>query len=144
MDINAAFPSDFLKTNDLQGREVPVTIDRVEMQEVGPDKELLPVVYFRNKVKGMVLNKTNSHTISDLYGSETNNWAGQKIILWPTQTDFGGRQVACIRVKIVVPAAANPVPPLQRPPAQPIDAGEGYAEQPPAKDAFLDDSSVPF
>ena len=58
MDINAAFPGEFLKAADLQGRQAAVVIDRVEMQKVGDDHK--PVAYFQGKDRGLVLNKTNA------------------------------------------------------------------------------------
>jgi hypothetical protein len=103
MDMNQVFPGNHLKATDLQGREVTVTIHEIVMEEVGSEQEEKPVVYFLGKQKGLVLNKTNNQTIMDLYGSESDNWIGQKIVLFPTQTDFGGKQVPCIRVKISAP-----------------------------------------
>ena len=99
MDINGAFPSDYLKAADLQGREVTVTMQSVQMQELGSEQK--PILFFEGKDKGLVLNKTNANTIADMFGPETDAWRGNRIVLFPTQTDFQGRQVACIRVKIL-------------------------------------------
>ncbi len=97
MDINSAFPSTYLKAADLQGRSVDVNIAKVSMEDVGDDHK--PVVYFMGKDKGLALNKTNSNAIAMMYGGETNNWSGQPISIYPTETEFGGKVVACIRVK---------------------------------------------
>ena len=69
MNINGAFPSNFIKAADLQGSEPIVTIKSVEFEPVGQEKEMKPVVYFVNKEKGMVLNKTNANTIATLTGT---------------------------------------------------------------------------
>ena len=98
MDINQAFPSKYLKASDLNGNEVNAVMDRVEMAEFD-DGEPKPAVHFKNASKAFVLNKTNANTIVDIYGPNTDNWTGKPITLYPTYTDFQGRQVACVRVK---------------------------------------------
>jgi len=61
MKIGAAFPGQFIKAADLQGKRVSVVIDRVEMEDIGGETK--PVVHFRNKERGLVLNKTNANAI---------------------------------------------------------------------------------
>ena len=99
MDINSSFPSDWLKAADLQGRAIVATMSHVNMEEIGGDKK--PVLYFQGKDKGLVLNKTNANAIAEIYGGETNGWAGQAIEVRPDKTDFQGRRVDCIRVGAV-------------------------------------------
>lgn len=100
MNINDAFPSNYLKASDLGDASPVVTIDRVEHEPVGRDKEMKAVLYFQGKTKGMVLNKTNAKKISELIGSpETDEWAGFKVKIFATTTEFGGETVECIRVK---------------------------------------------
>ena len=91
MDMNTVFPSKFLRASDLQDRAVNVTIDRVEMGDIADDT-VKPVVYFVGKEKGLVLNKTNTKTISNLYGGESDDWAGKSITIYPTETDFQGER----------------------------------------------------
>lgn len=98
MDINAAFPSTYLKAADLQGRNVPVIIEYVEMEDIGGDHK--PVIHFKGKERGLVLNKTNASTIAQMHGSDTDGWAGKSITLFASQTDFQGRSVPCIRVRL--------------------------------------------
>ena len=98
-DIRNAFPSKYLKANDLQGREVSLTISHiVDSEEVGQDQHK-PVIYFKDKQKGLVLNKTNASTIQGLYGHETDNWPGKEIVLYPTVVDFRGTPTDTIRVR---------------------------------------------
>lgn len=104
MNINSAFPSTYLKASDLPPGGVVVTIDRVEIEPIGRDKELKPCIYFVGKEKGVVLNKTNSKKIMELVGSpDTEEWAGIQITLYPTETEFSGETVECIRVKSAAP-----------------------------------------
>jgi hypothetical protein len=97
---------EFLFAFDLGGREVTVTIDRctggVIVGEQGR-KSKKPMLTFVGKQKKLALNKTNGKIIASLYGTETNNWAGKSIIIYPTTTTFGSETVECIRVKPIVP-----------------------------------------
>ena len=105
MDMNSAFPSDYLRASDLNG-DTTVAMDRVEMVELGSEHK--PVLHFVGCDKGLVLNKTNTNTICGLYGPSSEAWQGQKVTLFPTQTDYQGRQVECIRVRVGRPAPAVP------------------------------------
>jgi len=111
MNINSAFPSKYLKAGDLNGVAVPVTIREVKMEEVGRDKESKPVVYFMNKEKGVVLNRVNTKKIAEIAGSnDTEDWGGTVIALYPSETEFAGETVECIRVKAPKAAAPKPKP----------------------------------
>ena len=126
MNIDNAFPSNYLKASDLGDNQPVVTIDRIEVEAVGRDKEMKPIVYFRGKEKGLVLNKTNGRKIAELLGSkDTDDWAGCQIRIYATETEFGGETVECIRVKAVGTATQKPKPA-------------------PAPVTELDDDSVPF
>ena len=51
------------------------------------------------------MNVTNSHRIAINLGTdEMDDWAGRSITIYPTMTEFGGKQVDCIRVKEEMPA----------------------------------------
>jgi len=111
MDINAAYPSAFLKAADLQGKKITVTIDRVEMSDMGDGKDQKPVVYFVNKERGLALNKTNANMIVEIIGSsETDTWSGHRIAIYSTKVDFQGRRVDAIRVDF--PKGSQPPPPV--------------------------------
>jgi len=102
MKINDVFPSKYLSAADLDGKTVKVVIEDVKMEEIGEGDNVVDkaVMYFRGKQKALVLNKTNWNTISDIHGEDTDSWGGGEILLFPTQTEFQGRAVACIRVKL--------------------------------------------
>lgn len=101
MNINSAFPSRFWKTTDLNGEEFQMTIEKVVVETVDDDThEQKPVVYFDGHEKGLVLNRTNANAIADILGEETDNWIGHKIIVYPARTNFKGRQVDCLRVRV--------------------------------------------
>jgi hypothetical protein len=98
MRISRAFPSEYLRSTDPQGRRVPVKISRLEMRDVG--EEAKPVLYFEGKDKGLILNKTNSNTIAAVFGDETDDWQGAEIILYETMVEFQGRRVSAIRCDV--------------------------------------------
>lgn len=136
-DINDAFPSNYLKASDLGDDNVLVTIDVVKFEEFDGDngeKERRPIVYFRGKKKGLVLNKTNARKIADLLQeSNTDRWNGGQIKLYATETTFQGRATPCIRVK----QAALPTRTEQAryPPPPPVEEREPGME---------DDTDIPF
>jgi hypothetical protein len=109
MDINKMFSSKFLRATDVDEmadentQTAVVTIDRVEMAEVGQDQQEKPVVYFRGIEPGMVLNKTNATSIAKLLGNNTDEWTGKAIGLFTTEVDFSGQQVLAIRVRLKLP-----------------------------------------
>lgn len=112
MNIDSAFPSQYLKASDLGNSQPVVTIARVTTEEVGRDRERKPVVYFEGKEKGVVLNKTNANKIASLVGSRnTDDWKGKAIRLYATETEFGGETVECIRVKSATLPTASTAPP---------------------------------
>jgi hypothetical protein len=114
MKIGEAFPGQYLKAQDLGNARVPVTIDRVEMEDIGGDHKA--VLYFQGKEKGLVLNKTNSSTITELAGTdETDDWRGTRVILFKTRTEYQGKRVDCIRID-EAPIQGRPAPPAPPPP----------------------------
>ncbi|WP_428938858.1 hypothetical protein [Fontivita pretiosa] len=107
MNIKQAFPSKFLKAADLDGDRV-LTIRSVAIEDVGTDRtEEKPVVSFQEIEQRLVLNRTNADTIADLYGADTDEWAGRQIILTPSETDFAGKRVPCIRIRTRAPGGAT-------------------------------------
>lgn len=111
MNINQAFPSDYLKAADLGGRAHKLLMGQLTSEKIGNDQR--PVLHFQNAGKGLVLNRTNANTIVSMYGEETDNWFGQSITIFPDQTDYQGRRVDCIRIKMeynVQPQPGMPQP----------------------------------
>jgi hypothetical protein len=110
MLISQEFPSAYLKSDDLKGKEIKLIMARVEREKIGEDHR--PVLYFRGTDKGLVLNKTNSFKIKESYGDDTIEWEGQPIILFSIMTDFQGKTVPGIRVR--APTAKEMRPFTQR------------------------------
>ena len=107
MRLKEAFPSKWLKADDLGGRSHLVTIDRVTQEEVGQgaDAELKLILYFAGKQKGVVLNRTNANSIAAKHGDDTDDWGGAEVELYPEMVTFQGKTAPAIRIRIPVPAA---------------------------------------
>jgi hypothetical protein len=118
MKIGSAFPGTYLKASDLQGRRVQVTIERVEMEDIGGDQK--PVIHFRGKDRALVLNKTNANSVWGINGSDdTDDWPGTVVVLYPSKTDFQGKRVDCIRID---PPDTSARPQSRREPTPPADS----------------------
>ena len=102
MELNDIFSSDSLKATDLRS-ETPVTIESCEVKDFDDGSKI--ILRFVGADKSLICNKTNARTIADMYGTNTDGWVGKVITLFPTQTDYNGRQVACIRVKLGPPTS---------------------------------------
>ena len=160
-NIDRMFPSRYLKVGDLDGREIILTMKEVKMENVGQAKESKPVLYFRGAGKGMVLNVTNSKRIATFVGSpDTDDWPGHKVCLYPTETEFAGETVECIRVKDPNKRKAAPEPESEPPvkkagrkkvvkttepePDDELPAAVVAAPEPPEEDFDPDDKEIPF
>ena len=77
--MDDAFPSAFVKADQIT-QPVEVVIDRVELHEF--DEGNKPVVYFRGKDAGVVLNKRRFASLVELCRSEeSDDWAGHPVVL---------------------------------------------------------------
>ncbi len=132
MKISAAFPSQYLKCADLNGKPWDMKIRTVVLEDLGQgnDKEEKPVAFFHNAQKGLVLNRTNANTIVKAYGDDTGNWTGKDIQVFPTTTEFKGETVDAIRVRVVQ--------------AQPDEQPEAKPNGAPMADSELDDEIPDF
>lgn len=111
------FPSKHLKATDLNNKEVRVTIARVEREKLGED--MRPVLYFKGKEKGVALNKGNTTTLVEAFGRNANDWFGHDVILLSVWTDYQGKPVQGIRIR--VPSARDAAPAPRR--EDPISSG---------------------
>ena len=103
MQANDLCPSPHLEAADLADAEKVVTIRGVDFHDVGEERAKKGVVYFQEFARAMVLNRTNLKRIVALHGNDTDSWPGKRITLYPSETDFGGRTVPCIRVREEAP-----------------------------------------
>lgn len=106
MKASDAFPSKYLASTDLGGKNARVTISHVQMEELKArdgKTENKMIIYFRGKTKGMVCNKTNGKTLIAAFGDETDDWAGNEVILFTVMTDVGGETKEGLRLRTPQP-----------------------------------------
>lgn len=147
------FASGTIKAEDLQGKDVTLTIRSSEMKMFEGDnggKEKKIAIQFLKTDKELICNKTNRDIIVALHGDETDDWIGKKVTLYPTRVQFGPKMVWAIRIR--EPGGFPTTPQAQAAPAtayaQPAPPPQaGYAQAgyvPPAGFAHPDDDDIPF
>lgn len=128
MRMRDALPGRYLTGDDLD-EAVVVTIDRVVLESFRDPRTRVearkPVMYFQRAKRGLIVNRTNWRAVSDLYGDESDNWPGKRIVLAPMMVDAYGKQTKAVRVRPVRPAASQPEPQAR----EPVAAEPGRLEQ---------------
>ena len=141
-------PSKYVSASDLRGREVVVTIKKIEprhkIEVDGGKKEAKVLVLFAETDKGWLLNITCSKVIQGIYGRDPREWIGKLITIFPTTCEAFGETVECIRVKAGIPAPKQSSK-KQEPPPEPTrmkEDGDQFGEPRPEDDdgAFSDDA----
>lgn len=106
---------ELLYAHDLDGRDVTITIEKVvggTVQGENNKKSKKPLVHIKGKLKKLALNATNCKVIEALLGTpDPAEWAGARITLFPTTTEFGGKTVDCIRIRPTHPKASKSAKP---------------------------------
>jgi hypothetical protein len=134
MKISDLFPSRYMKASDLNGREVRLKINYIQIEDIGQEPK--PVMHFVDKQKGLTLNKTNARILIAAYGDDADLWQDRDVILCPTMVDFRGTPTQAIRIKI--PPAAGGAAMLNRVPGNQPPSAPATADGP----EYLDD--IPF
>ena len=110
MNINTAFPSKYVKSAEIPEEGISLRIDRIEFDDVDGKGTRKPVLYFSKAKKGLVLNVTNSKKIASVLGTaETDEWVGQVVTLYRSETEYAGETVDCIRVRAAKNGKPAPV-----------------------------------
>jgi hypothetical protein len=116
MRIGDAFPSRYLKASDIpldqDGNSTTLVLTikdvRVETLGQGPDADQKPVLYFRETDKGLVVNKTNAKTLTELFKTDdTDEWIGKRVGLFVMEVQFQSDLVPSIRVKKKAPTGPS-------------------------------------
>ena len=131
-------PNDYIAAIELKGRDVTLTIAKVERKELkmaGGEKDMCAVVHFRETPKMLILNKTNASSLVVLYGSQANDWTDKRVTIYPTKVPCGRETVDAIRIREKVPPAKGAAPSKAPDPApdeadtgRPIERGESVSE----------------
>ncbi len=103
MDMSKTIESKYIKASDLKGRTVKVAIDSVSMEDLsqeGKPPEVKAVVRLRDRNKAWVLNRTNTTSLIKFFGSESNDWSGKEVELFPVGVSVNGEDKEGIRCKL--------------------------------------------
>lgn len=95
-NVDDIYPSKWMRAADLRGSSHQVAIQDVDTGTIGEKQQL--ILELRGGWKPLGLNKTNAQAIADVFGSDTDDWIGQEVVLFPTRVDFQGKMVDAIRV----------------------------------------------
>ncbi len=131
-EVTDIFTSTHLSCADLKNAEVTLRIAAVEVREFDNDgkKVSKPVITFEGYSKTFVVNRTNSTMIVEITGkTNTDQWIGSWITLFPTMVPYGSRTVEAVRVRAASLAqlSAASQAPIQTTPAaavQPVTQQE--------------------
>ena len=97
MNVLEMYRSSYLKSDDLNGQAFCFTITDCSAEKVGEGEKRL-VLAFLEVSSLMILDRTNTNMLAELYGPETSEWRGKVIKLAPSTTLFLGEIVKYIRI----------------------------------------------
>ena len=108
----ALFASDYDKSKYLRAEDIKqdkkfrikAVTEEVFDREGGKERKL--VLWFSNDDRGLVLNKSNNRTLRGAFDDDTAGWVGKVIAVFPMMTEFRGKMVNALRVRIPPPKEA--------------------------------------
>jgi hypothetical protein len=80
-------PSPHLSSDDLRGPdgeyfELELTIKSFQKHEVGEKKEIKGVIFFEERSRGMVINRTNVKRLAALHGNNLDELIGKRVTVY--------------------------------------------------------------
>ena len=111
-DIRTMFESKYVGAWDLLGKDLTVTIERIQggvVEGEGGRKDKAPLIWFKGAKKPMVCNKTNMKTLHSLFGTfSAKGLVGKRITLYATTCKGArGGMVDCVRIRPNAPGAGK-------------------------------------
>lgn len=110
MLVSDIFDSKYIKSADLNGRQVKVKIAATEVIQLGDPPQTKINIYFEGKQKSLVCNRTNAMILADTLGPDTNNWIGAEIVISARRTMYKGQPTMGLHVDVPPSAAPRQVP----------------------------------
>lgn len=125
--------SRFFKASDIS-EPIVRTIAEVTAETIGNEPERL-VLRFEDESRRLSLNQTNAVRCADAWGDEADDWLGQAVELSRELTEFEGKEMYGIRLRLPAaePAKAVPVPKPSAPSQPSAQAQPPAKAQPPAR-----------
>ena len=101
MKRSEAFPSKYMSKDDVKIPVIATIADvRPEVLKSDNGDESKPVMYFSGDHKPMIINNANWMTVEDLYGDDSDAWAGHTVELYhEPNIMFGNKRVGGIRIR---------------------------------------------
>ena len=98
--INDMFPKPHI-TPDLLNKPYDLMIKTVEQKDLHPNNAQVSrwILRFEKTEKYLILNKTNASAIASLYGPNTDDWTGKRIVLYATKANIKGQVRDVIRIR---------------------------------------------
>lgn len=99
VDYDELYPGRFIKSGDLRGRDVNLTIASVEVDDLEgtKGKQAKGVVHFKETKKALVLNRTNGECIKAMFGRKIADWIGKRVTLYPQKIES---EVADLAIRV--------------------------------------------
>src|SRR6516165_12664764 len=119
-DLDDCYGSKYLSAADLGDKKIRTRIAKIRKvkmrQQSGAERSKF-VIYFTTLDKPMVLNATNKNALVDALGKVPASWVGADIGLYTENTQFGGKPVKGLRLRVLGPvktaATAAPIKPAK-------------------------------
>ena len=120
-DLDDCYGSKYLSAADLGDKKIRTHVGKIRKetmrQQSGAERSKF-VIYFTTLDKPMVLNATNKNALVDKLGKVPASWVGADIGLYTENTQFGGKPVKGLRLRVLGPAktttaAAAPAKPAK-------------------------------
>jgi hypothetical protein len=113
MDMSKYVGSKFLTAADYP-RPAILTIQMTSEDPIGEEQQVKPIVWFEKVERGLVLNRTNMNMLIELFGLESDAWAGQRIeIFTDPNVTYAGRRTPALRLRAPQQRVAPPVAPAR-------------------------------
>lgn len=98
-DFDQLYPGRFIKSGDLEGRDITLTISHVHLEELeGTTKQMKGILTFKETPRQFVLNKTNGESIKAMFGRKVPEWVGKRVTFYAAKIESDLADVA-IRVR---------------------------------------------
>jgi hypothetical protein len=125
--------------------QITMTIADVREEELvnNRGKDIKPIVFFKEKKKGLILNKTNAKTLAAMFGAETDDWRGERIFLYAERGTWFGKTGYAVRVSEDVPDNGNGKPAAKSAPASVDELPFDFPDDEPPEQLY-DDNGEPF
>lgn len=87
------------------GKDITLLIESVTEATSKVKTQL--VLHFKGAKLPLAMNATNCMTIEQLYGADPHGWAGNRITLYMTTTEYNAKTVPCIRIRPRKPSGST-------------------------------------